>query len=188
MDEIILLDKRLFLYLNGMGSSSFDPFWMLITDKRLSAAIYIFLVTYFLKKINFKFFFILIIFSITIILITDQVTNLFKYGFQRLRPCHDPFLDGMVRLVKNSCGGSYGYFSAHASNSFALATFFSYLLYERSKKYYVILFGFAGLVSYSRIYIGVHYPLDVFSGALFGFSVGTIFYLIIQKFSPLKIN
>ena len=70
----------------------------------------------------------LVVLTALLVLITDQVTNLFKDGFQRLRPCYEPSLDGLVRLVKSNCGGSFGYFSGHASNSFALAVFFSLIL------------------------------------------------------------
>ena len=70
----------------------------------------------------------LVVLTALLVLITDQVTNLFKDYFQRLRPCYEPSLDGLVRLVKSNCGGSFGYFSGHASNSFALAVFFSLIL------------------------------------------------------------
>ena len=117
----------------------------------------------------------------------SQVTNLFKYGFQRLRPCYEPSLQGLVRLVKTNCGGSFGYFSGHASNSFALAVFFSLILKNRFTKIPLILIGLASAVAYSRIYIGVHYPLDVISGVFFGGLVGFIIYLIWLKITPRKL-
>jgi undecaprenyl-diphosphatase len=92
-----------------------------------------------------------------------------------------------VRLVKSNCGGSFGYFSGHASNSFALAVFFSLILKNRFTKIPIILIGLSSTVAYSRVYIGVHYPLDVISGILFGVLVGFIFYLIWVKITPGKI-
>jgi undecaprenyl-diphosphatase len=92
-----------------------------------------------------------------------------------------------VRLVKLNCGGSFGYFSGHASNSFALAVFFSLILKNRFTKIPIILIGLSSTVAYSRVYIGVHYPLDVISGILFGVLVGFIFYLIWVKITPGKI-
>ena len=130
---------------------------------------------------------ILLIFTLLLVLITDQFTNLFKDGFQRLRPCYEPALEGLVRLVKEGCGGKYGYFSGHASNSFALAVFYSLILKSRFKKSPFLLIGLACMVSFSRIYLGVHYPLDVISGIIFGALVGFIFYLIWVKITPSKI-
>ena len=187
MEEIISLDHQLFLFLNGMGSPSFDLFWIFITDKAVNICVYLFLITYFLKKTNLKSFLMLVVLTALLVLITDQVTNLFKDGFQRLRPCYEPSLDGLVRLVKLNCGGSFGYFSGHASNSFALAVFFSLILKNRFPKIPIILIGLSSTVAYSRVYIGVHYPLDVISGLIFGVLVGFIFYLIWVKITPGKI-
>ena len=108
---------------------------------------------------------------------TDQTTNLFKYSFMRLRPCFDPETMDAMRLVKESCGGKFGYFSGHASNSFALATFFFWIFKSINRLWY-FLFLWAIFVAYSRIYIGVHFPLDVISGATFGIVAGTLFYFV----------
>ena len=116
------------------------------------------------------------------ILFTDQTTNFFKYSFSRLRPCHEEDLIGIIRLLKSNCGGLYGYFSAHASNSFALASFFSMLYRKNGIKIPIFLISVAVLVSYSRIYIGVHYPFDVISGAFFGILSGYLFYLFSKKY------
>ena len=110
-----------------MGSKTFDGFWMLMTHKGTNIFLYLFLALLYLKHTSQKSFFMLLLFVAFLVLATDQVTNLFKDGFERLRPCHEPALKEMVRLVKPSCGGLYGYFSGHASNSFSLAVFFSFI-------------------------------------------------------------
>ncbi len=125
----------------------------------------------------------LLLFVALLILVTDQATNLFKDGLERLRPCHEPVLKEMVRLVKPSCGGLYGYFSGHASNSFALAVFFSCIFGVKYIRLPFLLLFVAFLVAYSRIYIGVHYPLDVVSGMVFGSLVGMVFYPIWRRFN-----
>ena len=125
----------------------------------------------------------LLLFVAFLILVTDQATNLFKDGLERLRPCHEPVLKEMVRLVKPSCGGLYGYFSGHASNSFALAVFFSCIFGVKYIRLPFLLLFVAFLVAYSRIYIGVHYPLDVVSGIVFGSLVGMVFYHIWRRFN-----
>lgn len=182
MEELIALDQQLFLFLNQMGSKPFDGFWMLMTHKATNISLYLFLAILYFKHTNLKSSLVLLLSVAFLILVTDQVTNLFKDGFQRLRPCHDPTLSEMVRLVKSSCGGLYGYFSGHASNSFALAIFFSFIFGAKYHKLPFLLLIVAFLVAYSRIYIGVHFPLDVLSGMTFGTLVGLLFFRLWRKF------
>ena len=120
------------------------------------------------NKKRVKTLFHLIIAIAILITISDQTSNLFKDSFQRLRPCYNELIVDSLRLVKESCGGRYGFFSAHASNSFSLAIFFGLLL-RPSNRLFIFSFAiYAFLISYSRIYLGVHYPIDILVGAIFG--------------------
>jgi undecaprenyl-diphosphatase len=183
VEELIALDQQVFLFLNQMGSKTFDGFWMLMTHKATNISLYLFLALVYLKQTSLKSFLVLLLSIALLILVTDQGTNLFKDGFQRLRPCHEPEIMEMLRLVKSSCGGLYGYFSGHASNSFALAVFFSCIFGVKYRKLPFVLLFVAFLVAYSRIYIGVHYPLDVVSGMTFGALAGLLFFRIWRKFN-----
>ena len=116
---------------------------------------------------------VLIVFMITF---TDQVTNLFKSNIGRLRPCYEEGVLEYMRLVKSSCGGAHSYFSGHASNSMAVAIFSGLMLRYKYKYLIYMLIFWALCMGYSRIYIGVHYPLDVVSGAIFGGVSGFLFY------------
>ncbi|MEQ9581831.1 MAG: phosphatase PAP2 family protein, partial [Arenibacter sp.] len=116
-----------------------------------------------------------------LILVTDQLANFFKYGVQRLRPCHDNEINGLMRLVKSSCGGKFGYFSAHAANSFAVAIFFTSFLRTKYKYIGLFLIVWASVVAYSRIYIGVHFPLDVLTGTIIGAFLGGLFLQLFLK-------
>ena len=178
IEEIIDFDKVLFLYLNSLGSKSFDFFWLLITNKFLNFFIYFSLL--FLVYRRYGTTKALNIFLLVIILIgiVDQTTNLSKFFFERPRPCYDEQISLLSRLVSSRCGGKFSFFSAHASNSFALATFFSFI-FKNFKFLKVLIVFFASLIAYSRIYIGVHYPLDIFVGALVGvfFSITYIHFI-----------
>ena len=97
----------------------------------------------------------------------------------RLRPCYD--MPDLVRLVKDSCGGKGGYFSAHAANTMALAIFMGKVLKPYFKYSIILLFSWAFLVGYSRIYIGVHYPGDVLTGFIFGILMAFLMYKLHTK-------
>ena len=133
--------------------------------------------TTFKKKI-YHLFAILLIIAI-LILITDQVTNFFKYSFERLRPCNDEEVKGVIRLVKTS--DSYSFFSGHAANSMASMTFLFFFLKNKFRFSY-LLFIFPIIFAYSRIYLGLHFPTDILTGYAFGATFGFIFYKIYQKY------
>ncbi len=184
MDQILELDKSLFIYLNSLGNAKYDFFWLTITNKFSHIPLYLLLIYLLIQKslkINKskkKIILLLVvrIFSISfLILISDQLSNFFKNNFERLRPCHNLDIVDQIRIVKDSCGGLFGFFSAHASNSFVVATFF-YLFFSSKNKLSRLLFMWAVLIAYSRIYIGVHYPLDIVFGSLLGFILTFFFY------------
>jgi len=188
LEEILRIDTELFLYLNNLGTSSFDAFWSFLSRKEANIAVYLSGILFFLKNKGFKSYKIksldvFYIFSIVLvmILISDQSANIFKDSLQRLRPCYDELIKDSVRLVKQGCGGKYGFFSAHASNSFSLAVFFGLLFKDFSKYPIYFTLIFASLISYSRIYLGVHYPLDIIFGALFGVINGLVIYSVHER-------
>ena len=183
MDALLLWDQELFLWLNGLGSEPFDAFWMTVTNKRYTIGFYAILTAVMSKRLGWKNTLWMLLTIALLITFTDQITNLFKDRFKRLRPCHEVGLTDIMRQVKPGCGGKYGYFSGHASNSFAMATFFV-VLFARHLKWLRWLFLVAALVAYSRIYIGVHYPLDVISGTCFGILGGWLFAKLYLRFIP----
>lgn len=180
LDFILEIDKETFIYLNSLGSSTFDNFWMLISDKKSSIPLYIFLIYFLKKNLNSNHFINSVIFIGLLILFTDQISGFFKDYYERLRPCHDQLIISKIRIVKESCGGFYSFFSSHASNSFALASFF-YFLMSKKNRYIKLLFVWALIVSYSRIYIGVHFPLDIICGTFFGLFSGYLFSWVLNK-------
>ena len=185
IEEILKLDSQLFLLLNNLGSSKFDAFWIFLSYKESNIFFYLsLLIFYFYKKsktIKLSEVFQSLLFIAIMILIADQTANLFKDSFQRLRPCYNESLIDSVRLVKESCGGKYGFFSAHASNSFSLAVFFG-LLYKNRFRYIIyISLLYASLISYSRIYLGVHFPLDILFGGVYGITIGLVVFRIYEN-------
>lgn len=183
METLISLDKAFFLWLNGLGSHEFDNFWMLMTHRESNVIVYLFLWIFISIKTSWRKGLYLLIFTGLLILCTDQLTNLFKFSFARLRPCYDEEIKSLVRLVKPTCGGRFSFFSGHASNSFALAVFFSGILKAYSRLFPYLLVFIAALIAYSRIYIGVHFPLDIFCGMLMGSLIGYLFHKLWNFFT-----
>jgi undecaprenyl-diphosphatase len=181
--SLIEKDIELFLYLNNLGSIQWDSFWLILTNKFSAIPLYFLLLYITYKQFGLKKTMVLLVFIAVLILVSDQTSNLFKNGFKRLRPCHNNEIANLCRLVGNRCGGLYSYFSAHAANSMAIAVFFSLALKFNSKIWIYLLFIWAILVGYSRIYVGVHFPLDILTGMFFGILYGVLCYKLFTIFS-----
>ncbi|VVV02516.1 MULTISPECIES: phosphatase PAP2 family protein [Mesonia] len=178
MEELVKLDQELFLYLNNLGSETWDWFWVFITYKLSSIPLYAFLLYLLYKNYGLKPTIITVLLVAGLITCTDQLANVFKDYFQRPRPCKEDFI-AEGRMLLDYCG-SYGYFSAHAASSMALAFYLGNILKRWYKYALVALVFWAAVVGYSRIYVGKHYPGDVITGMLIGALFGFLFYKLQQ--------
>lgn len=178
-------DQALFLQLNSFGSSFWDPFFLLLSHKATNVVFYLSLLLYIGYKRNTQQAVILFFLAVLLVVITDQITNAFKYGFERLRPCYTEGIKEKMRWVKEGCGGRYSFFSGHASNSFALATFFGFI-FSKYKRLLPLMFGLAAAVAYSRIYLGVHFPLDILCGSLFGILWTSLYFSVLYSLAKKK--
>ncbi len=179
MEEIILEDKQAMIFLNNLGSSTFDPFWILVSEKWFWIPLYVIFLYFLYKNFNKKSLFYILLFVALGITASDQIANIFKFGFERLRPCHDPSLEGLLREVK--CGGKFGFYSAHSSNSFFVATYLTILLGKKIKQLPYFLFVWAAIVAYSRVYLGMHFPGDIIVGAIMGILLALFFGTLAKK-------
>lgn len=175
IDQLLEYDTSLFLFLNNLGTPAWDNFWLIITYRFTFIPLYAFLLYLIYKKFGLKSLLILVVVIFFMILFTDQVTNLFKRGFERPRPCGEASLIDQMRFVAERCG-KYGFFSGHSSNSMAAAVFAGLFLRRFYKNLIFILLFWSAVVAYSRIYVGVHYPLDIVCGLAFGAISGFAFY------------
>ena len=176
---MLQLDKELLIFLNRLGSPTFDGLWLIITKQAYWTPIFL-LVFYLLqKKLGWKNFGYYILFTALLIVLCDQTSNLFKGYFHRLRPCNDESINHIIRVVKTS--PSFSFFSGHAANSMATAVF-AFMIMKKYYKFSYLLFLFPLIFAYSRIYLGLHFPSDIVTGYVFGATYGFICYKLYRKY------
>ncbi|QIA07030.1 phosphatase PAP2 family protein [Draconibacterium halophilum] len=168
LQRILELDKDLFLFLNGLHSDFWDPIMVMVTRQEIWIPFFASILFFIVKNYRSKTLLILITLAI-LIAVTDQFSGLIKDTFQRLRPVHDPAIAQLVHMVMGK-GGSFGFVSAHAANSVALLVLISRIF--KSRGYYFLMLTWVLVFCYSRIYVGVHYPLDLICGGLVGWLIG----------------
>jgi undecaprenyl-diphosphatase len=178
LEKILSVDTRLFVFLNGLGSETYDGFWLFITKQINWIPLFLLLLYLIYKKKGVKQTLYLLLFVAFLVAFTDQTANLFKNGFQRLRPCNNPDINSFIRVVKSS--SSFSFFSAHAANSMAVATFL-FVILKGHFKYLWLLFLWPLIFAYSRIYLGLHYPIDIVTGYIFGILFGFLMSKIYKK-------
>ena len=179
LEKIIHLDKELLIFLNGLGSPTYDALWLGITKQLYWAPLFLLIFYLLQKKLGWKNFGYYILFTALLILVCDQTCNLFKWYFHRLRPCNDEEINGIIRIVKSS--KTFSFFSGHAANSMA-TTVFGFMILKKYYKHSYLLFLFPLIFAYSRIYLGLHFPSDILTGYVFGAAFGFICYKLYQKY------
>ena len=187
LDRIKQIDTELLIFLNNLGNKSWDPLWVSITDKFTFLPLFILIIFFLFKKNGAKGLLVILLFISVLILFTDQFTNVVKDFTQRLRPCRLDELQGLLRDIDIRCG-KYGFFSAHAANSISVTIFIINCVNESVKKILKpVLILWVIIFSYSRIYLGVHYPLDTIFGLSFGIFSGFLFRYLYNYFISVKV-
>lgn len=171
-------DTQLFLFFNSKHNGFFDVVMYWFSHKLFWVPLY--LVLFFLAfKLVGKRVWLVALAAALLILLSDQISvHAFKNVFLRLRPCHNLLIQAKVHLLNGHCGGAYGFVSSHAANTFALAMFLSLFFRGRINYFGFLIFLWASLVAYSRVYSGVHYPADVAVGAIVGMGIGVAVFKI----------
>lgn len=173
VEKILQWDRELFIFLNSLGSETFDGFWLFITKQINWIPVFLIIAYLAFKRLGWRHALIVLVFIGLLVTITDQTTNLFKYHFHRLRPGNNPELEHIIRIVQKR--NSFSFFSGHASNSMGAAMLL-YLILRRYLKYMGFIFLWPLIFAYSRIYLGLHYPFDILCGYTWGAICGILMY------------
>jgi len=131
-------------------------------------------------KFKLRGFYVAIFLGLLIFTSDQTSVKLFKDVFERLRPCHNPLIRDLVHTLHGKCGGQFGFVSSHSTNSFALAVFSGFLLRSKYKYIMPMMLLWAAIVSYSRVYVGVHYPADILGGAVLGSAIAILVYWLMK--------
>lgn len=176
LEQLLELDTELFVYLNSLGSERWDRLWLAITNEFTFVPLYSVLLFLIYRKYGLKPLLLMIVVIAAMITFTDQTTNIVKRTVLRFRPCACEDIMDTIRYIAERCSSNRSFFSGHASNSMAAAVFGGLVLRPYYKRLIFILLFWALVVAYSRIYVGVHYPLDIICGMTFGALAGFGFY------------
>jgi undecaprenyl-diphosphatase len=169
------IDKQLFLFLNGLHCSFMDAvMWQISQNKFIWVPLYLVIIWYIIRERKGKAVIATILFLALMILLSDQFSGIIKNAVLRYRPSHNPEFSDIIHILRNYKGGDYGFVSSHAANSFATALFVT--LFFKKRWVGITIFLWAIIISYSRIYLGVHYPFDVLGGAIVGAFSGLLIY------------
>ncbi|WP_445385588.1 phosphatase PAP2 family protein [Robiginitalea sp. IMCC44478] len=173
LERLLHWDREAFIYLNSLGIEKYDGFWTAVTDITTWIPLFLLFFALLLLKYPIREGLAMVITSVLLLLFVLWFTDFTKEMVARLRPNNDQQVNTLIRILRNPV--SFSFFSGHASSSFSLTTLV--FLFLRPKfKWAFLFFLWPLLFAFSRIYVGVHYPLDILVGALVGILLSILFY------------
>ncbi len=182
LESLEMLDRSLFLLINGFHTPLLDRvMWQL--SENWPTFVLIAAVLFAMHKMKGRKRALEFALGIALVFAcTDFTANLIKHGVKRYRPTHNLEISQQVHTVNEYVGGKYGFFSGHAANTSGMITFVFLCLSWVPFKWRLLLFVYPLLVAYSRIYLGVHYPLDCVAGLVYGCLIGIGLYFVMNRY------
>jgi undecaprenyl-diphosphatase len=182
IDWLEMLDRSLFLKINSIHSPLLDTFMWYMSESWHTILIILAVAFAFYKKFSAKKAVEFMVGCAIVFACTDLSANAIKHGVQRYRPTHNLEIKEQVHIVNNYSGGKFGFFSGHSANTFGIISFIFLCVHWIRAKYKLLLYLYPFVVGYSRVYLGVHYPADIFAGMLDGLLFGTLVYFVMNTY------
>ncbi|MDR1273270.1 MAG: phosphatase PAP2 family protein [Odoribacteraceae bacterium] len=168
-------DKTLFLLLNGVHHPYWDYFASIFTGKEAWGLMYASILYVLCKNFDWKTVVLTTLAFALVIVVADQLcSSVLRPCFARPRPSREPGIMEIVHLINGRRGGAFGFPSAHAANTAALATFI--ILFFRRRWLSAFFIAWTLATCYTRVYVGVHYPGDLLAGIVTGVASGAAVY------------
>lgn len=174
LDQLLQLDHELFLSINkGLSNSFFDWLMPLLRNRFFWTPVYVFIVIFLIRNYG-KRGLVCILFLLLTFALSDFISaSVVKPSFERLRPCNEQGFNTEI-VTRVPCGSGFSFPSTHATNHFAIAMFLSFIFHRKFRWIVPLTFLWAFSVAFAQVYVGVHFPVDVTSGALLGCIIGYI--------------
>ena len=178
LEDIIQIDQKLLIFLNNLGNEQWDLLWLIITNQLSWSPLFIFIFYLTIKYFGWKRGGFMILSMILLVAFSDQFTNFIKNSVERLRPNNNPEIKHLLRTLIQPQG--FSFMSGHATTSTFFSVFVVLLLRNKYKYIYFILF-WPLIFAYSRLYLGVHFPIDIAVGIIIGVTLANIYYYFFKK-------
>lgn len=184
LEKLINIDQDIFIMINqGLSNAFFDWLLPIMRNPFTWAPLYLFLVIFFIKHYGKMGIFIVCMTLVNFGLTDSISSHLIKKSVKRVRPCNDVVFKQEINL-RVRCGGGYSFTSSHATNHFGMAFFWILLFRRRWRHTLWLCIAWAAIISFSQIYVGVHYPFDILGGALLGATIGILNGYLFRRFFP----
>ncbi len=186
LDSILQLDREILIFFNNLGTEKWDDFWWFITNQKHWIPFLLFILFLIYRKTNWKYALLVLLAGAALGGFSNELVDLCKETVQRLRPNNDETISQLIRVLKNP--QSFSFLSGHATTSTALSTYLFLHLRNNGYKYGFLIYIWPLLFSYSRIYLGVHFPTDILVGMLVGIVFGFSFFKLSKYIYDKKIS
>ncbi len=178
MESILEIDRQLLLWMNFDGGAVMDSIFWFASGKAVWIPLYVMIIWLMQRKIGWRRTLLAVALIALAVVLSDQIANIFKHCTPKFRPTHTDAIKEYVHTVNGYRGGLYGTVSAHAATTFSIAAISAYTI--RNRLYTVVIALWVLFVSYSRIYLGVHFPLDILFGMITGAAVSAAAILLYE--------
>lgn len=180
LDILENIDRAILLAINNAHHPLLDSFFWQASAGWIFAPVWALVIWYFYRQKGIKFLATAVLCVGMVLLVCDRTTEFVKHSVKRYRPTHNLEIKNQIHVVNDYRGGKYGFFSGHSSNNTGVTVFLFLILTQLKNRWRFFIFLVPPIIEYSRMYLGVHYPSDIFFGTLDGILWGIVFYKVFQ--------